>query len=149
MKKILPITFILLSVCTIVHAQSFAPANRITASPDLQQSNQDEMTSPMLQQQEQQLENKRLHVKKQLVHIRKWYDSQTISLPIKDGWHSAYATDNDLYVSPVTLNVIGGKVAIIGKTEVSTSTSIERGRCRITAMGSDNKMHILNVYFLQ
>jgi len=154
MKKILPIFLILLSVCAMVHAQDVGNVTGMNASPNLQQHHQDDATILSSQQQKDeqlqlQLANKRLQVANQLSQIKQWYNSQDAYLTINDGWHSAYVTDNDLYVSPFSLDVIGGRVVSIGKTNVSSSTIIEKGRCQITAMGTDNKMHTLDIYFLQ
>lgn len=154
MKKILPITLLLLSFCVIVYAQDVGTAIGMNASPDLQQGHQDEVTKPSSRQQKEeqlrrQLTDKRLQAANQLLRVRQWYNSQLNYLTINDGWHSAYATDNDLYVSPISVKVVRGRAAIIGKTDVSTSTIVERGRCQITAMDSDKKMHILTIYFIQ
>ena len=150
----LPITFILLSVCIIAYSQDVGTSIGISSSPDLQQRPQDDKAILLLQKQQeqelqQQLANKRLQVAKQLLQIKQWYNSQINYLTINDGWHSAYATDNDLYVSPCSLDVIGGEVVTMGKTNVSSCTVIDRGRCQITATGTDGKMHILSIYFIQ
>ncbi len=60
-----------------------------------------------------------------------------------------YATDNDLFLSPFSVKVVGGKVAILGKANVATSTIIDRGRCQITVADTDEKMHQLDIYFVQ
>ena len=145
----LPITLIMLSLCVKVHAQDIGTAIGMNASPVLQEDHQNDKPQLQQQQQEQQLANKRLQVAKQLLLIKQWYNSQINFLTINDGWHSAYATDNDLYVSPCSLNVVGGRVVIMGKTNVSNSTTIERGKCQITAPDTDQKMHILSIYFIQ
>ena len=152
MKKILPITLFLLSFCVIAYAQDVGTA--VGINPDLQQGHQDDVTKLSSRQQKEeqlrlQLTDKRLQAANQLQRVKQWYNSQLNYLSINDGWHSAYATDNYLYISPISVKVVGGRAAIIGKTSVSTSTIVERGRCQITAMDNDKKMHTLTIYFIQ